>query len=84
MTLYEFNALPDDRQVALVFDQARFLATRWEEEDAVVRYELPGVRLWKFSTIPMPTKLPGCGLLPIRLSWKTTSWAFHYPGGGDG
>ena len=42
MTLYEFNALPDERQVALVFDQARFLATRWEEEDAVNRYVLPG------------------------------------------
>jgi len=24
-----------------VFDQARFLATRWEEEDAVNRYVLP-------------------------------------------
>ena len=43
MTLYEFNALPDERQVALVFDQARFLATRWEEEeDAGNRYVLPG------------------------------------------
>ena len=42
MTLYEFKALPDERQVALVFDQARFLATRWEEEDAVNRYVLPG------------------------------------------
>ena len=42
MTLYEFNALPDERQVVLVFDQARFLATRWEEEDAVNLYLLPG------------------------------------------
>ena len=42
MTQYEFNALPDERQVVLVFDQARFLATRWEEEDAVNRYVLPG------------------------------------------
>ena len=42
MTLYEFNALPDERQVVLVFDQARFLATHWEEEDAVNRYVLPG------------------------------------------
>ena len=42
MTLYEFNALPYERQVTLVFDQARFLATRWEEEDAVNRYMLPG------------------------------------------
>ena len=42
MTLYGFNALPDERQGALVFDQARFLATRWEEEDAVNRYVLPG------------------------------------------
>ena len=42
MTLYEFNALPYERQVALVFDQARFLTTRWEEEDAVNLYVLPG------------------------------------------
>ena len=42
MTLYGFNALPDERQGVLVFDQARFLATRWEEEDAVNRYVLPG------------------------------------------
>ena len=42
MTLYEFNALSYERQVALVFDQARFLTTRWEEEDAVNRYVLPG------------------------------------------
>ena len=42
MTLYEFNALPYERQLVLVFDQARFLATRWEEEDAVNLYVLPG------------------------------------------
>ena len=42
MTQYEFNALPDERQVVLVFDQARFLATRWEEEDMMNRYVLPG------------------------------------------
>ena len=43
MTLYEFNALPDERQVALVFDQARFLATHWEEEEEEGnRYVLPG------------------------------------------
>ena len=42
MTLYEFNALPDERQGVLVFDQARFLATRWEEEDAGNLYLLPG------------------------------------------
>ena len=42
MTLYEFNALPYERQIVLVFDQARFLATRWEEEDAVKLYLLPG------------------------------------------
>ena len=42
MTLYEFNALSYERQVALVFDQARFLATRWEGEDTVNRYVLPG------------------------------------------
>ena len=42
MTLHEFNDLPYERQVVLVFDQARFLATRWEEEDAGNRYVLPG------------------------------------------
>ena len=41
MTLYEFNALSYERQLVLVFDQARFLATRWEEEDAVNLYVLP-------------------------------------------
>ena len=42
MTLYQFNALLYDRQLAAVFDTGRFLATRWEEEDAVNLYHLPG------------------------------------------
>lgn len=31
MTLYKFNALPYEHQLAAVFDTGRFLATRWEE-----------------------------------------------------
>lgn len=42
MTLYEFNLLPYERQLVAVFDTGTFLATRWEEEDAVNLYHLPG------------------------------------------
>jgi hypothetical protein len=42
MTLYEFNALPYDRQLVAVLDSGTFLATRWEEEDAINLYHLPG------------------------------------------
>lgn len=42
MTLYVFNALPYERQLEAVFDTGTFLATRWEEEDAVNLYHLPG------------------------------------------
>ena len=41
MTLYEFNALPYERQLVAVFDTGTFLATRWEEEDAMNLYHLP-------------------------------------------
>jgi hypothetical protein len=40
MTLYQFNALPYDRQLVAVMDTGTFLATRWEEEDAVNLYHL--------------------------------------------
>jgi len=42
MTLYTFNLLPYDRQLVAVFDTGSFLATRWEEEDAVNLYYLAG------------------------------------------
>ena len=42
MTLYEFNALPYDKQLVPVFDTGRSLMTRWEEEFAFKLYELPG------------------------------------------
>ena len=35
MTLYEFNAQLYARQLVTVFDTGTFLATRWEEENAV-------------------------------------------------
>jgi hypothetical protein len=41
MTLYEFNLLSYERQLVAVFDTGTFLATRWEEEDAVNLYHLP-------------------------------------------
>lgn len=42
MTLYQFNALPYERQLVHVFDEGTFLARRWEEEDGVNLYHLPG------------------------------------------
>jgi hypothetical protein len=42
MTLYEFNALPYERQLVHVFDEGTFLARRWEEEDGINLYHLPG------------------------------------------
>lgn len=42
MTLYEFNALPYERQLVAVFDTGCSLMTRWEEEFAFKLYELPG------------------------------------------
>ena len=42
MNLYQFNALPYERQLVAVFDTGRSLMTRWEEEFAFKLYELPG------------------------------------------
>jgi hypothetical protein len=42
MTLYEFNALPYERQLVHVFNEGTFLARRWEEEDGINLYHLPG------------------------------------------
>jgi hypothetical protein len=41
MTLYEFNALPCERQLVAVFDEGTFLARRWEEEDGISLYHFP-------------------------------------------
>ena len=43
MTLYEFNLLPYDCQLAAVYDEGTLLARRWQEEhEAVNLYHLPG------------------------------------------
>jgi hypothetical protein len=42
MTLYEFNALPYKRQLVAIFDTGTFPARRWEEEDGINLYHLPG------------------------------------------
>ncbi|TPG66046.1 hypothetical protein [Hymenobacter nivis] len=42
MTLYDFNLLPYEQQLAAVFDAGTYLARRWEEEDSVNLYHLPG------------------------------------------
>jgi hypothetical protein len=42
MTLYEFNLLPYERQLVAVFNTGTFLARRWEEEDGINLYHLPG------------------------------------------
>jgi len=42
MTLYQFNALPYERQLVVVFDEGTFLARRWEEEDGVNLYHVAG------------------------------------------
>jgi len=43
MTLYTFNLLPYERQLVLVADTATFLATRWQQQEAVKLYFLPGI-----------------------------------------
>jgi hypothetical protein len=42
MTLYQFNALPYERQLVVIFDESTFLARRWEEEDGVNLYHVAG------------------------------------------
>jgi len=42
MTPYEFSLLPYERQLVLLFDEATFLARRWEEEDGVNLYHVEG------------------------------------------
>jgi hypothetical protein len=42
MMLYEFNLLPYERQLVAVFNTGTFLARRWEAEDGINLYLLPG------------------------------------------
>lgn len=43
MTLSQFNTLPDEQQLALVYAQGAYVATRWQEAyEAVLLYQLPG------------------------------------------
>lgn len=43
MTLYQFNQLPYNAQLAAALNEGTFLATRWQaENEAVNLYELPG------------------------------------------
>ncbi|TGE20974.1 hypothetical protein [Hymenobacter metallicola] len=42
MTLDTFNLLSYERQVSLVFASATFLATRWQNQEAVNLYYLAG------------------------------------------
>jgi hypothetical protein len=43
MTLDQFNALPEDRQLAAVYANGTDVARRWQEvHEAVLLYELPG------------------------------------------
>lgn len=42
MTLVQFNALPDEQQLALVYAEGAYLATRWQEVyEAVLLYQMP-------------------------------------------
>jgi len=42
MTRAEFNALPYERQLVVIFDEGTFLARRWEEEEGVNLYHVAG------------------------------------------
>ena len=43
MTLNQFNALPEDRQLAAVYATGTYVARRWQQDvyEAVLLYELP-------------------------------------------
>jgi hypothetical protein len=41
MTVYEFNALPYERQLVHFFNESTFLAQHWKEEDGINLYHLP-------------------------------------------
>jgi hypothetical protein len=43
MTLSQFNGLPDEQQLALVYAEGAYVATRWQEVyEALLLYQLPG------------------------------------------
>ena len=43
MTLDQFNTLPYEQQLALVYADGGYVATRWQEVyEAVLLYQLPG------------------------------------------
>ena len=43
MTLDQFNALPDDQQLAAVHATGTYVARRWQEvHEAVLLYDMPG------------------------------------------
>ncbi|MBH8567311.1 hypothetical protein KB206_00330 [Microvirga sp. STS02] len=43
MYLAQFNALTDEQQLALVYAEGAYVATRWQEVyEAVLLYQLPG------------------------------------------
>ena len=50
MTLYDFNLLLYARQLATVFTDGTYLARRWEEEDGINLYRLPGD--FNLETVP--------------------------------
>jgi hypothetical protein len=41
-TRYEFNVLPDERQLVHVFNEGIFLARCWQEKESLSRYHVPG------------------------------------------
>jgi hypothetical protein len=59
MTLYEFNALPYERQLVAVFDEGTFLARRWEEEDGINLYHLPDLGTGFFVEVYYDTHANG-------------------------
>ena len=43
MTLNQFNALPEDQQLAAVYATGTYVARRWQEvHEAVLLYDMPG------------------------------------------
>ena len=43
MSLAHFNTLPDEQQLALVYAEGAYVATRWQEVfEAVLLYQVPG------------------------------------------
>ena len=43
MTLNQFNALPEDRQLAAVYATGTYVARRWQQvHEAVLLYQMPG------------------------------------------